>query len=121
MGVLIGFGPVPCGYRRDFRCQRGPVNRSIPGIAGDGLGPMIQPPPNGGKGFGVCVSRVTYGPWREVDVGIHAVSQRTIGEPEWGWSGGRYVYVEEADLERARAALEAGRLSEEAGRQYGEP
>jgi Putative prokaryotic signal transducing protein len=57
--------------------------------------------------------------------GIHAISQRTIGGPEWGWSGGRNVYVSEADLDRARAVLKAdegsfsedelARLSEEAG------
>jgi len=63
--------------------------------------------------------------------GIQSVAQRAIGGPEWGWSGGRYVYVEDADLERASALLEAGedafsdeeltRLSEEAGRGPDEP
>jgi hypothetical protein len=62
--------------------------------------------------------------------GIHAISQRTIGGPEWGWSGGRYVYVDEADLGRASALLESeegsfsedelARLSEEAGREADE-
>lgn len=57
---------------------------------------------------------------------IHAISQRTIGGPEWGWSGARSVFVKETDLDRARAVLKAdegefnedelARLSEEAGR-----
>jgi hypothetical protein len=65
------------------------------------------------------------------DAGIQAVAQRSIGGPEWGWSGGRYVYVEEADVERAKALLksdeeaftdeELTRLSEEAGRDAEEP
>jgi hypothetical protein len=38
--------------------------------------------------------------------GIRAVSQRSIGGPEWGFSGTQYVYVEPADLERARELLE---------------
>ncbi len=37
--------------------------------------------------------------------GITAVAQRTIGGPEWGASGARYVYVQAADLERAREVL----------------
>jgi hypothetical protein len=59
--------------------------------------------------------------------GIHAISQRTIGGPEWGWSGARAVFVNARDLDRARALLEAdegefsedelARLSEEAGRE----
>jgi hypothetical protein len=58
---------------------------------------------------------------------IHAISQRTIGGPEWGSSGARSVMVEATDLARARAVLEADegefsdeeltRLSEEAGRE----
>jgi hypothetical protein len=65
------------------------------------------------------------------DAGIHAISQRTIGGPEWGWSGGRYVYVSEVDLDRASALLESeegsfsedelARLSEEAGKEAEEP
>jgi hypothetical protein len=57
---------------------------------------------------------------------IHAISQRTIGGPEWGFSGARNVMVEAKDLDRARAVLgseetafsdeELARLSEEAGR-----
>ncbi len=39
--------------------------------------------------------------------GIQAVSQRSIGGPQWGVSGGQYVYVEAADLDRARAILSA--------------
>jgi hypothetical protein len=68
---------------------------------------------------------------RLLEAGIHAVAQRTIGGPEWGWSGGRYVYVDEADLDRARALLESdqgsfsedelARLSEEAAREASEP
>jgi hypothetical protein len=56
--------------------------------------------------------------------GIGAISQRSIGGPEWGFSGGRDVFVDEQDLERAREVLSAdegsfsdeelGRLSEEA-------
>jgi len=56
--------------------------------------------------------------------GISAVSQRTIGVPQWGFSGARDVFVGEEDLERARELLaseegsfsdeELGRLSEEA-------
>ncbi len=68
---------------------------------------------------------------RLAEVGIQAVAQRAIGGPEWGWSGGRYVYVEEADVERAKALLKADeeaftdeeltRLSEEAGSDAEEP
>jgi hypothetical protein len=39
--------------------------------------------------------------------GIQAVSQRSIGGPQWGVSGGEYVYVEAADLDRAREILSA--------------
>jgi hypothetical protein len=41
------------------------------------------------------------------EAGIQAISQRSIGGPEWGVSGARDVYVEEHDLDRARDALEA--------------
>ena len=37
--------------------------------------------------------------------GISSVAQRTIGGPEWGASGSRYVYVRAHDLERARDVL----------------
>lgn len=37
--------------------------------------------------------------------GISSVAQRTIGGPEWGASGSRYVYVRAHDLERARDLL----------------
>jgi Putative prokaryotic signal transducing protein len=40
------------------------------------------------------------------DAGIAALAQRSIGGPEWGASGGRYVYVSEDDYERAREVLE---------------
>jgi hypothetical protein len=63
--------------------------------------------------------------------GIHALTQRTLGGPEWGRSGARDVFVSEADLERARAVLkedegafsedELARLSEQAGREAHEP
>ena len=56
--------------------------------------------------------------------GITAIAQRTIGGPEWGFSGAQDVFVDENDLERARELLaseegsfsdeELGRLSEEA-------
>jgi hypothetical protein len=61
---------------------------------------------------------------------IHAISQRTIGGPEWGASGARDVLVNARDLERAREVLAADegsfsdeelrRLSDEAGRRAGE-
>jgi transcriptional/translational regulatory protein YebC/TACO1 len=67
---------------------------------------------------------------RLLEADIHAISQRTIGGPEWGSSGARSVYVKEGDLDRARAVLEADegefsdeeltRLSEEAGRDANE-
>jgi hypothetical protein len=51
---------------------------------------------------------------RLAEAGIVATSQRTIGGPEWGESGSQYVYVEAADLERARELLNAGgELSDE--------
>jgi hypothetical protein len=46
--------------------------------------------------------------------GIRATSQRSIGGPEWGVSGGRYVYVEGEQLAQARELLAApDDLSEE--------
>jgi hypothetical protein len=42
---------------------------------------------------------------RLAQAGISAVAQRSIGGPEWGASGSRYVYVRAAELERARAIL----------------
>jgi Putative prokaryotic signal transducing protein len=60
-------------------------------------------------------------------VGISAVSQLSSGNPEFGASGGRTIYVEEEDVERARAALadassdisdeELAKLSEAAARE----
>jgi len=57
---------------------------------------------------------------------IHAISQRTIGGPEWGYSGARDVFVNAQDLARANEVLkedegsfsdeELTRLSDEAGR-----
>lgn len=56
--------------------------------------------------------------------GISAIAQRTIGGPQWGFSGAQDVFVDEQDLERAHEVLaseegtfsdeELGRLSEEA-------
>jgi hypothetical protein len=63
---------------------------------------------------------------RLLQAGIHAITQRTLGGPEWGLSGARAVFVSERDLDRARAILDSGdqpfsdeeltQLSEEAGR-----
>jgi hypothetical protein len=51
---------------------------------------------------------------RLAQAGIVATSQRTIGGPEWGESGSQYVYVEAADLGRARELLNTGEgLSED--------
>lgn len=57
--------------------------------------------------------------------GITAIPERSIGGPTWGRSGAQDVYVDESDLERARALLaseaqpvsdeELARLAEEAG------
>jgi len=41
------------------------------------------------------------------EAGVQAISQRSIGGPEWGVSGARDVYVEEHDLVRAREVLKA--------------
>jgi hypothetical protein len=43
---------------------------------------------------------------RLAQAGIAATSQRSIGGPEWGMSGSRYVYVESEDLDRARELLQ---------------
>jgi hypothetical protein len=58
---------------------------------------------------------------------IHAISQRSIGGPEWGYSGARDVFVRAQDLDRAHETLKAdegsfgdeelARLSDEAGRE----
>jgi hypothetical protein len=51
---------------------------------------------------------------RLAEAGVAAVSQRSIGGPEWGLSGGQYVYVEAVHLDRAREILsEAEGLSDE--------
>jgi hypothetical protein len=42
---------------------------------------------------------------RLAQVGVSAIVQRTIGGPEWGPSGSRYVYVRASELERARVIL----------------
>lgn len=42
---------------------------------------------------------------RLAEAGIASVAQRTIGGPEWGSSGSRYVYVQAGELERARDVL----------------
>lgn len=63
---------------------------------------------------------------RLLEAGIHAISQRNFGGPEFGGSGSRTVFVDERDAVRAREILatdeepvnedELARLSEEAGR-----
>lgn len=67
---------------------------------------------------------------RLAEAGIAAVSQRSIGGPGWGMSGGQYVYVEAAHLDRAREILseaegisdeELGDLSEQAFRDSTQP
>jgi hypothetical protein len=45
---------------------------------------------------------------RLAEAGLHAVAQRTIGGPEWGASGSRYIYVPEDEVARAKALLEGG-------------
>jgi hypothetical protein len=51
---------------------------------------------------------------RLLSAGIHAISQRAMGGPEWGGSGVRYVLVPQRDLARARELLESdGSISEE--------
>ena len=42
---------------------------------------------------------------RLAEADIVATYQRSIGGPQWGASGSRYVYVELGDLDRAREAL----------------
>jgi hypothetical protein len=59
--------------------------------------------------------------------GIGAIEQRASGNPEFGGSGARYIYVQELNLERARAVLavddppfsdeELSQLSEQAARE----
>jgi hypothetical protein len=44
---------------------------------------------------------------RLAEAGIPAISQRSIGGPEWGASGAQYIYVEAPHLERAREVLGA--------------
>jgi hypothetical protein len=67
---------------------------------------------------------------RLAEAGIAAVVQRSIGGPEWGTSGGQYIYVEAEHLARARQILSApdglseeelARLSDEAGRDATDP
>ena len=64
------------------------------------------------------------------EAGVQAISQRSIGGPEWGVSGARDVYVEEHDLVRAREVLktdegvsedELADLSEAAPAQFKDP
>ncbi len=62
---------------------------------------------------------------RLASIGITAISQLSLGNPEMGGGGGRMVYVEERDVQRARELLaedespisdeELARLAEEAG------
>lgn len=63
---------------------------------------------------------------RLAQAGISAIEQRASGNPEFGGSGGRYIYVQAAELERARAVLavdeppfsdeELAKLSEQAAK-----
>jgi hypothetical protein len=67
---------------------------------------------------------------RLAEAGITAISQLSSGNPELGASGGRTIYVEEEDVERARELLateeppftdeELGELSERARREIEE-
>jgi ribosomal protein L12E/L44/L45/RPP1/RPP2 len=64
------------------------------------------------------------------EAGIQTMPQRARGGPEFGLSGARDVWVDEADLDRAREVLKASegsisddeltRLSEDAGREADE-
>jgi len=64
---------------------------------------------------------------RLAQAGIVAISQLSSGNPEFGASGGRMIYVEEHDVPRAREVLaveeppfsdeELAELSERAGRE----
>jgi len=68
---------------------------------------------------------------RLAQAGITAISQISSGNPEFGAAGGRTIYVEERDAERARAVLaeaeapfsdeELAELSEQAAREAREP
>jgi hypothetical protein len=44
---------------------------------------------------------------RLAEAGIQATTQRSIGGPEWGVSGGQYIYVEAEHLDHAREILAA--------------
>jgi hypothetical protein len=64
---------------------------------------------------------------RLAGIGVTAISQLSLSNPEMGASGARTIYVEEGDLERARALLaveeppfseeELAELSDAAGRE----
>jgi hypothetical protein len=64
---------------------------------------------------------------RLAQAGISAIEQRASGNPEFGGSGARYLYVQEADVERARGVLdieeppfsdeELAKLSEQAAKE----
>jgi hypothetical protein len=60
---------------------------------------------------------------RLAQAGIQAISQRSIGGPEWGVSGAQYVYVEPGQLDRARQILSepAGISEDELARLSDEP
>ena len=61
------------------------------------------------------------------EAGVVAIEQRASGNPEFGGSGARYIYVRSVDLDRARGVLavdeppfsdeELARLSEQAARE----
>ena|ERR1700689_759509 len=50
---------------------------------------------------------------RLAEAGIRAAAQRSIGGPEWGTSGGQYIYVEAEHLGRAREVLATPDISDE--------
>ncbi len=69
---------------------------------------------SGEDGDALCVAATAEGEpeaelirQRLAQAGITAVIQRTIGGPEFGAAGSRYVYVTAAELELARSVLSA--------------
>jgi hypothetical protein len=68
---------------------------------------------------------------RLAEIGITAITQYALSNPEMGASGARTIHVEDQDAERALALLaveeppfseeELGRLSDAAGREGGDP
>lgn len=88
------------------------------------------PPPRDDSGIWTVVATAPGGTEarliceRLLEAGIPAEEQRSIGGPEWGESGARYIRVAPENAQRARELLRAGedisedelaKLSEEAG------